>query len=250
MASGGILLGAAGVGVAGCVGLAAFNAMHPAGKLFGPTVRRTGDSSTVALTFDDGPNPSITPALLDLLDRNGARATFFLIGAFVRQCPALVREIVSRGHAIGNHTETHPNLLWRRRSALAAELRSCQEAIAEAAGAPPVWMRPPYGIRGPQLWPVLRELGLREPVLWSISANDWRQQPPRDVVHRLRRVRGGDIVLLHDGDHHCLGGDRDHTLRAIAHWLPRWKDAGLRFLAFDAQSDSSVAALKTQATGV
>jgi peptidoglycan/xylan/chitin deacetylase (PgdA/CDA1 family) len=221
--------------------------MHPAGTLFGPTICRTADSSSVALTFDDGPNPAITPALLDLLDGHGVRATFFLIGAFVRQCPALAREIAARGHFIGNHTETHPNLLWLAPGSLAGELRRCQEAIAEAVGAPPVWMRPPYGFRGPQLPPVLRELGLRPPVLWSVSAHDWRPQPAGRVVQRLRRVRGGDIVLMHDGDHRRLGGDRQHTLGAIAHWLPRWKDTGLCFVAPGAPGDST--ALRTPATG-
>lgn len=80
--------------------------------LLGPTIRRTGDPSVMALTFDDGPNPAITPKLLDLLDRHNIRATFFLIGRYVRAFPSLAKEIAERGHAIGNHTDSHPALTF------------------------------------------------------------------------------------------------------------------------------------------
>src|SRR5262245_35426648 len=94
-------------------GLCAWGAHHPASELFGRTERRIARERAIALTFDDGPNPAATPQLLDLLDRHEARATFFLIGRHVRACPSLTAEIAARGHTIGNHTETHPNLLWQ-----------------------------------------------------------------------------------------------------------------------------------------
>src|SRR5690242_12437791 len=89
-------------------GVTTYGAAYPRAQLFGPTVSRTGASNKLAITFDDGPNPTITPKLLDLLAKYNARATFFLVGKFVRECPELTKEILARGHALGNHTDTHP----------------------------------------------------------------------------------------------------------------------------------------------
>src|SRR2546425_10940117 len=110
-------------------GITAYGAVYPRSQIFGPAIWCTNSPRKLALTFDDGPNPAITPKLLDLLDRYDAKATFFLIGRFVRECPDLVREIAARGHGIGNHTDTHPNLFWLAPSQITAELRLCQEAI-------------------------------------------------------------------------------------------------------------------------
>jgi peptidoglycan/xylan/chitin deacetylase (PgdA/CDA1 family) len=214
-------------------GLFAWASMAPSAQLFGPTLRRTGRADGVALTFDDGPNPAITPRLLDLLEQHHVRATFFLIGSFVRQCPELTREIAARGHAIGNHTDTHPHLTWLSTRRIREELGRCGEAIAAAIGRSPQWMRPPYGHRGPQLDPVVRQQGLRGVVMWSVIAWDWKPQPAARLIARLRRVRGGDIVVLHDGDRRFIGGDRSHTLGALEHWLPRWRDVGLQFVTMD-----------------
>ena len=214
--------------------LAAHSAVSPSSQLFGATIRLTGNASSMALTFDDGPNPSVTPQMLDLLDRHRARATFFLIGRHAAAAPALVREIAARGHALGNHTHTHPSLIFLSPRRIAEELARCDAAIASAAGQPPRWMRPPYGFRGPQLRSALRHRqGEPRPIMWSRMACDWRPQPPEPVIRRLRRARGGDIVLLHDGDHRVLDGDRFHTLRALEYWLPRWTAAGLKFASLD-----------------
>src|ERR1700676_5482180 len=121
-------------------------------ELFGPVISHAADANTLALTFDDGPNPAVTPQLLDELDRHSARATFFLIGKFARACPELVREISARGHLLGNHTETHANLIFRSRAGIRDELDRRQVAIFSAPpAAPPRWMRPPYGYRSPLL---------------------------------------------------------------------------------------------------
>ena len=220
-------------GAAGIAGAASWGAMHPASQLFGRTIRHSGNPRAIALTFDDGPNPQITPALLALLERHQIHATFFLIGKFVRECPELAAEIAARGHLIGNHTETHPDLIWLSSRRIEEELSRCQEAIQAAAGKACVWMRPPYGFRGPQLNSVVRRVGFSAVVMWSAWAWDWKPQPAAPVIERLRRARGGDIVLLHDGDHRKLRGDRHHTVAALEYWLPRWKDAGLEFLTVD-----------------
>lgn len=217
-------------------GTFSWGAVAPSSQLFGPTIRRTGDPAAMALTFDDGPNPAVTPSLLDLLDRHNARATFFLIGRHVRAFPALAREIAARGHSIGNHTETHPALTFLPPRRVAEELGRCDEAIEAATGHKPRWMRPPFGFRGPQLGGIVRSRGGAGVVMWSVWAWDWKPQPPEPVIQRLRRARGGDIVLLHDGDHRVLEGDRRHTVAALEHWLPRWKDAGIRFVSLDEMS--------------
>lgn len=225
-----IVLGAFGAGA----GLAAWGAFHPASQLFGPTIRRTGRGSAIALTFDDGPNPAATPQLLDLLDQHRAKATFFLIGRHVRQCPQLAAEIAARGHVVANHTDTHPSLLWLSRRRIAEELAACQDAIHQATGQRPVWMRPPYGFRSPFLDAAARRAGLRGVVMWSRRLlHDWTPQPAEQLIARLRSTTGGDIVVFHDGSHLALNADRQHVLAALQHWLPRWRDAGFEFVTLD-----------------
>ena len=252
-----ILLSAA---AAAGAGVAAWAAVYPTSEIFGPAVHHTADASSIALTFDDGPNPAYTPQLLALLERYGAPATFFLVGRFARACPEVVREIAGRGHTIGNHTETHPNLAWMPAWRIAEELQACQESIFRALRsgpeAVPFCMRPPFGYRGPQLWTALRSAGLRSVAMWSLGSYDWRHHSAPRLIERLGEVekrrgpssngeqktmepgqaggrprkRGGQIVLLHDGDFRQLGGDRAHVLAALEHWLPRWRDAGFEFV--------------------
>src|SRR5262249_50781988 len=130
-------------------------------------------------------------------------------------------------HTIGNHTETHPNLLWQSRRRIVEELERCDASIAEATGQRPRIMRPPYGYRRPQVHAVALDIGLGRPVLWSRSARDWPGQQATHVIQRLQAIRERDIVLLHDGFHAALGADRRHTLAALEYWLPRWKAQGL-----------------------
>jgi len=220
-------------GLGAATGILAWGAVAPSSQFFGPTITHTGNPSALALTFDDGPNPAVTPALLELLDRYQARATFFLIGRRVRAVPALAQEIAVRGHAIGNHTDTHPALTFCSERRIEEELTRCDRAIEAATACKPCWMRPPFGFRGPQLARVVRRRGGSQVAMWSAWAHDWKPQPAGPVIQRLRHARGGDIVLLHDGDHRVLEGDRRHTVAALEHWLPRWRDAGLRFVSLD-----------------
>ena len=214
-------------------GVAAWGAVAPSSQIFGATLRHTPDAGSLALTFDDGPNPSVTPGLLDLLETHRVRATFFLIGKFAREERSLTQEIAQRGHCVGNHTDTHPPLVFLSPKNIREELERCDEAVESATGSAPKWMRPPYGFRSPFLDGVVRRSGKNEVVMWSRMARDWTPQPAKGVIHRLRKARGGDIVLLHDGDHRVLRGDRGHTVRAAEYWLPRWKEAGLRFVTLD-----------------
>jgi peptidoglycan/xylan/chitin deacetylase (PgdA/CDA1 family) len=220
-------------GACTAAGALAWAAVAPSSQLFGSTIRRTGDPSTIALTFDDGPNPAVTPSLLKLLARHNVRSTFFLIGAHIEKTAELAKEIAAQGHTVGNHTYTHPSLIFHSASYISQEISRCDDSIESATGKKPRWMRPPFGFRSPLLSGIVRQRGGASVVMWSALAHDWKPQKPELVIRRLRRVRGGDIVLLHDGDHRILEGDRRHTVAALEYWLPRWKDAGLRFVTLD-----------------
>ena len=218
-------------GLSAAAGGLAWGAAHPASSLFGPVVRRLPPGTAIGLTFDDGPNPAITPSLLELLDRHNAKATFFLIGRFARACPGIVTDIASRGFAIGNHTESHPDLTFLPTHRVVRELVECQQSIAHITGTPPTLMRPPYGRRGPQLRTALHRSGLKHVVTWTLLGRDWSPRGKERLIRRLARVRGGDVVVLHDGSHRGLNADRADTLRALEYWLPRWRDAGLQMVS-------------------
>jgi peptidoglycan-N-acetylglucosamine deacetylase len=232
--------------VIAAAGLTAYAAVHPSAQIFGHTIYKTNSARKLALTFDDGPNPAITPKLLDLLDRYNAKATFFVIGHYVRECPELVQETAARGHLIGNHTELHPNLLWLNPMKVRVELRLCHDAIRGAIGSPPKWFRPPFGLRNPWVIPSARELGYRT-LLWTLLPGDWKEKPLDWLILRLQPIANhaqknvgngskpgaagtGDVLCLHDGGHRELNSDRSRTLAALEHWLPRWRDLGLEFV--------------------
>jgi peptidoglycan/xylan/chitin deacetylase (PgdA/CDA1 family) len=237
------------VGVTGAAGFAAWGAVAASAQLYGPTLRHTSSAKKLALTFDDGPNPSVTPRLLDLFDRYSVHATFFVVGKFVRNSPDLVREISARGHLLGNHTDTHPNLIFQSRGQIHEELTRCQESVANVLRAdPPQWMRPPFGYRRPGLDAEVHRSGLHGVVMWSLICHDWKPQPSARLIGKLSRAARpggsrGNIVVLHDGDYRALGANRDHLVAALEHWLPRWRDAGVEFVtidSFEANPDSSV----------
>lgn len=234
----GIAWGGAAV-MAAAAGISAWAAVSPSAQIFGPTVWRTPSSRQLALTFDDGPNPAVTPRLLELLDRFSVPASFFLIGKFARACPELVQELSVRGHLLGNHSDTHANLFLQSSSGIRGELERCQHAISNATKAePPRWVRPPYGYRNPALQKEARRAGMRGVAMWSQICHDWKPRPPERLIARLARVAQpgrayGDVVLLHDGDHRALGGDRLHVVAALEHWLPRWRDAGVEFVTME-----------------
>src|SRR5262249_52500583 len=130
-------------------GVAAWGAFDPRAQLFGKAVSSAGNAC--ALTFDDGPNPAVTPRLLSLLEKNHVSATFFLLGKYVEQNEGLTAEIAAN-HVIGNHTHTHPNTLFLSRKQIVDELNRCDNAIFKATGRRGACVRPPFGFRGPQFY--------------------------------------------------------------------------------------------------
>lgn len=154
----------------------------------------------IALTIDDGPDPDVTPQVLDLLERHACRATFFCIGTRAERHPELCREIVRRGHAVENHSLRHAHhfsLLGPR--GLLREVQAAQETLARVAGERPLFFRAPAGLRNFFLEPVLARLGLRM-ASWTTRGFDTRIADAEQVTARLLRgLRPGAILLLHDG---------------------------------------------------
>jgi len=154
----------------------------------------------VSLTFDDGPDPEWTPRVLDVLAREGVRAAFFLIGQRARQAPEQARRIADSGHDLGNHTWSHPSL-WRCGPAhTEREIADGHVAIADAAGAPPRFFRPPWGKTNLAMFGVARELGT-PCVFWTVQPESRRPVVPAEQARRgLARARAGAIYDLHDAD--------------------------------------------------
>ena len=229
---------------AGLAGVTAYGAVDPRAQLFGHTIWHTDKPQKLAITFDDGPNPAITPKLLDLLDRHKAKATFFVVGKYVRDAPSLAKEIAARGHLVGNHTESHPNLFFCGPAETRSELLRCSEAIGNATWEEPKWFRPPFGFRSPWLGSIALQYRMRM-VMWTLIPGDWLVKPAEWLIRRMQPVAAhvqvekgrqpaeGDILCLHDGDYARPNGDRTHTLAALEYWLPRWRDLGLEFVTMD-----------------
>jgi len=176
--------------------------LWPRSKALGPNTVRISESPSdcVYLTFDDGPNPKITPKVLDLLDQYGYLATFFVIGEHVRQYPELTREIIRRGHGIGNHSDAHGyTFAMHSIDGYTRELKASQQAIFDATGTWPRYFRAPFGFRSPLLEPALCQTGLSL-MSWTRRGFDTRCRSSRKVLERLtRHLSSGDILLLHDG---------------------------------------------------
>ena len=225
------MLGLAIAGVA--AGALGYQSMAPTGQWFGRAfcgLPRRSRSKQIALTFDDGPNDPHTLHLLDVLAKQNVLATFFLIGRYARQRPDIVTEIAKQGHVIGNHTFTHPRLIFRSGSRIREEILQCRGAIFGAIGEHSNLFRPPFGGRRPGVFRMVRQLGL-EPVMWNVTGYDWNP-PSTDFIEQkvTSKIRGGDVVLLHDGGHAAFGTDRSKTVEAVDRLIARHSAEGHRFV--------------------
>jgi peptidoglycan-N-acetylglucosamine deacetylase len=174
---------------------------RPIRHRFFPGLAGFGSSNTVAITFDDGPDPDSTPQILDELERLKLSATFFLLGSMVSAAPTLASEIVERGHEVGLHGDVHKSHLLRNHNDVRADVQRAYELVVNAAGVRPAFFRPPYGaISGGSLL-AARQLRMRT-VLWSAWGRDWRSEATAQTVMEDLHpdIRGGATILLHDSD--------------------------------------------------
>ena len=244
--------------------------MHPRSQLAGPSLVRlplfaktsaaqAGSVQAglaqagpgVALTFDDGPDPQVTPRVLDLLDDRGAKASFFCIGTRAALHPALLREIVRRGHTLGNHTWSHPyGFAAYAPGPMRREVERAQAVLSNLAGVAPRWFRAPMGLRSPALDPILARAGLHH-VGWTRRAYDWSCHDPAVVARRLTRtLAAGDILVLHDGNSAHDARGRAVVLDALPAVLDAIRAAGQHAvpLPHDAGSAPAAAAASPPST--
>jgi len=210
---------------------AGYQSMAPTGQWYGRAFTGLGrGSKKLALTYDDGPNDPHTLRLLEVLAKHEVQATFFLIGRYVQQRPDIARQLVKAGHAVGNHTFSHPLLILKSGREIRAELQNCQKALDDVAPQHSNLFRPPFGGRRPAVFRIARSLGL-EPVMWNVTGYDWNAPPAEQIERKVaRQMRGGDVILLHDGGHLQLGADRSHTVVATDRLIAQYKAEGYGFV--------------------
>jgi peptidoglycan-N-acetylglucosamine deacetylase len=210
---------------------AGYQSMAPTGQWYGRTfIGVPSGSKKLALTYDDGPNDPHTLHLLEILAKHNVHATFFLIGQYAEKRPDIAREIVRAGHALGNHTFSHRNLIFLSNRQTKSELQQCEQVLSDATGELPRLFRPPFGGRRPGTLQIARSLQL-EPVMWNVTGWDWKGRPAEYVEQRVRKqLRGGDVILLHDGSHARFGADRSQTVIATDRLITNYKLQGYEFV--------------------
>jgi peptidoglycan-N-acetylglucosamine deacetylase len=199
-------------------------------------VRGTPSGQSVALTFDDGPAEPFTSQILDILREHRAPATFFCCGKNVERFSDIVRRIQAEGHTLGNHTYSHPLLYLKRRRLIEAEIDRTQEAIERVTRGAPTVFRPPYGVRWFGLFSALRQRGLTD-VQWSDTGYDWitRHSPAEIARKALAKLRGGAVILLHDGREPRAPNEVDasKTVAALPAILEGACAAGFKFVSIE-----------------
>jgi len=185
----------------------------------------TDGRKTVALTFDDGPHPRLTRKILDYLDSENIKATFFIIGVNAEQWPEIVRDEISRGHEIGNHTYSHDERKRNSREEFASDLNHADSLLHDDFGYETVLFRPPQGICNDNVKSAASELEYSI-VLWNIDTHDWAHNSTQNIVSTvMNKVKSGDIILFHD----YVSGE-NHTLDALRIIVPKLKSEGYTFV--------------------
>ena len=183
------------------------------------------DRMEIALTFDDGPHPRLTPIILDILEEYGIKATFFMVGENVGYYPAAARAVAEAGHEIGNHTFSHRKFDRMGEEELLREIASCESAIAGFSESPVRLIRPPEGQMSDTMGRVIGSLDYRV-ILWDVDTRDWAHTPPETITrHILDTVKPGDIILMHD----FIGYDSP-TPEALRRVIPALLERGYRFV--------------------
>lgn len=192
------------------------------------------DLPEIALTFDDGPDPTYTPQVLSILEQYNVHATFFCVGDHVQDSPALVQQEYAAGHIVANHSWNHPDLTTLPADEMHTQLSITSDAIEQATGVRPSFFRPPYGAYNEQTFVQANALGLTS-VTWNVDPDDWQEPGSSVIVDRV--VDGADngaIILLHDG-----GGNRTQTIAALPKILSRLQERGFRFVTLQQMIDDA-----------
>jgi peptidoglycan/xylan/chitin deacetylase (PgdA/CDA1 family) len=229
-----------GLTAAAAASAAGYQSIAPTGQWFGRTFAAgMHGRKQIALTYDDGPNDPHTLKLLEVLARHNVQATFFMIGRYVQQRPDIARAVAEAGHVVGNHTFTHPLLVFKSEAQTRTELLDCRSALQDAIGEHSKLFRPPFGGRRPATLRIARELGLQT-VMWNVTGYDWNA-PSAAVIEKkvARQMRGGDVILLHDGGHRALGAERAQTVVATDNLIQRYRDQGYEFVTVKEMRDDS-----------
>ncbi|HET7599706.1 MAG TPA: polysaccharide deacetylase family protein [Gemmatimonadales bacterium] len=228
------MIGEAAAAAAGAAGLLAFGALEPNNRLFGPVTGRGPRDRAVYLTFDDGPNPGATPAILDALAGAGVPAAFFVVGRHVQRFPELARAVAAAGHSIGNHTHSHVKLHLHGPARVQAELCQAHRAIVAETGVSPRMFRAPHGYRNPFVFRAARGLGYRV-MGWTFGVWDTALPGAEEIRRRVRsKLRPGAVLLLHDGDGYDPAGDRRQTAEALPGIIADVRAAGYEFRPLEA----------------
>jgi peptidoglycan/xylan/chitin deacetylase (PgdA/CDA1 family) len=221
------MIGAVAAGLA-VAGLAAHGTWHRNSWIFGPVLNHL-PTADVSITFDDGPNPNATPIILDVLKREGVKATFFVLGRHADRWPALVKRMADEGHQLGNHGYFHRKLHRRTPGYVRDDLTRGAQAIERASGVRPRVFRAPHGFRNPWVTPIARSLGERT-IGWSLGVWDSARPGADEIVRRaLDGMRAGSILLLHDGDGYDADGDRMQTAAALPGIIAGLRSRGFHF---------------------
>ena len=214
--------------VGATAGILAYAVRGRSATLLAPSIwRGPRTRPAVALTFDDGPSES-TEEILEILATHRVRATFFQCGANVRRLPELARAVLSSGHEIGNHTETHPALYLRSKQFVKNEVAAAQRSIEEVTGVRPKYFRAPYGARWFGLRAAQRELGLQG-VMWTCNGLDWRLSTERIVSRLCSNLYSGSIICLHDGRQTQTKPNVRPTIEAVREVIPVVLERGFEF---------------------
>ncbi|OPG01353.1 oligosaccharide deacetylase, partial [Streptomyces sp. GKU 895] len=186
-----------------------------------PLLRMHGRGRAMVLTFDDGPDPRYTPAVLDTLAEYDVRAMFFVCGEMAVDNKDLLARMSDEGHIVGNHTWSHPLLTRLSRGRIRSEMERTSDVIEEAYGERPQWFRAPYGAWNRAAFQLGAELGM-EPLAWTVDTLDWTTPGARTIERRVENgAAPGVVVLSHDA-----GGDRSQSVRALREYLPQLLDSG------------------------
>jgi peptidoglycan-N-acetylglucosamine deacetylase len=182
----------------------------------------------VALTFDDGPWPSHTQQVLDILAEQDVKASFFMVGYLAERYPDVARRVVDEGHLVGNHTQNHTVLTRQSAEVTRTQIETGSRTLQKVTGVAPAWFRPPGGGMNAQVLKEAKRAGM-DLVMWDVDPQDWRR-PGVDhmLTSMLKQIKPGSVVLLHDG-----GGNRSQTIEMLPLLIEELKERGYLFVTLD-----------------